>query len=87
MRAALIALLLTFATQAGAEEQKFKKYKPEDCEKIPQTIDGLLVNAGQKWNLLKKRPKNKEVALEISWSVDLASNYTSIYTAFCEPDD
>ena len=84
MRAALIALMLTIATQAGAEEQKSKAYKPEDCEQISQTIDGLLVHAGQKWNVLEKQPENKEVALEISWSVDLAANYASIYTAFCE---
>ena len=46
MRAALIALMLTFATQAGADE---KSYKPKDCEDISMAIDFLLGITPEKW--------------------------------------
>ena len=87
MRAAVLAILLTLASQSGAEEQRTKAYKLEECEQIYQMIDFLLVSAGQQWSLLEKQPKNKKIALEISWSVDLAANYTSIDTAFCDVED
>ena len=47
MRAALIALMLTFATQAGADE---KSYKPKDCEDISGAIDFLLSITPEKWD-------------------------------------
>ena len=87
MRAAVLAILLTLASQSGAEEQMTEAYKPEECEQIYQMIDFLLVSAGQQWSLLEKQPKNKKIALEISWSVDLAANYTSIDTSFCDVED
>jgi len=35
------------------------------------------------WKDVKKTPEDKGTALEISWAVDLAANYTTIYQAFC----
>ena len=83
MRAALIALMLTIATQAGADQ---KNYKPKDCEDISGAIDFLLSITPEKWDDLKKQPENEKLALELSWFMDLAANYTTIYTAFCEDD-
>ena len=83
MRAALIALLLIFATQSGADE---KSYNPKDCEDISGALDFLLSITSEKWDDLKKQPENEKAALELSWAMDLAANYTTIYTAFCEDD-
>jgi hypothetical protein len=83
MRVALIALMLTIATQLGADG---KSYKPKDCKDISMTIDFLLSITPEKWDDLKKQPENEKVALELSWVMDLAANYTTIYTAFCEDD-
>ena len=35
------------------------------------------------WKDVEKNPEDKGTALEISWAVDLAANYTTIYQAFC----
>lgn len=87
MRAAVLAILFTLAAQSGTDKQMIKAYKLEECEQIYQMINFLLVSGGQQWDLLEKQPKNKMKPLEISWSVDLAANYTSIDTAFCDVED
>ena len=38
------------------------------------------------WDKLKKDPDDKEVAMELSWVVDLAADYTVIYEAFCKDE-
>jgi hypothetical protein len=63
-----------------------KSYKPKDCEDIAGAIDFLLSITPEKWDDLKKQPENEKAALELSWAMDLAANYTTIYTAFCEDD-
>jgi hypothetical protein len=83
MRVILTALVLTFASQAGADE---KSYNPKDCEDISGAIDFLLRSTTEKWDDLEKQPENEKAALELSWAMDLAANYTTIYTAFCEDD-
>jgi len=39
------------------------------------------------WSKLEKNPNNEAVALELSWTVDLAANYTTIYEAFCTSEE
>ena len=80
MRTILIALLITLATQAGADT---KKYGKKECNDISAVIDLLLSTTPNLWSKLGKRPNNDAVALELSWTVDLAANYTIIYEAFC----
>ena len=80
MRTILIALLMTLATQAEADT---KKYGKKECNDISAVIDPLLSTTSNLWSKLEKSPNNDAVALELSWTVDLAANYTIIYEAFC----
>ena len=80
MRTLLIALLVTLATQASADT---KKYGKKECNDISAVIDFLLSATPNLWSKLEKSPNNDAVALELSWTVDLAANYTIIYEAFC----
>ena len=87
MRIILTALVILSAAQATAETPMKKAYPPEACEKISDTIDFLLDRTAQHWDKLGKQPQNEKAALELSWTMDLAANYTTIYTAFCEKDE
>ena len=84
MRTLPIALLMTLATQAGATDEK---YSDKACKDISDTVDFLLGLTPEMWKDLEKNPEDKEKALEISWAVDLAANYTTIYQAFCASKD
>ena len=86
MRTILIILVLiaTLGTQAGAGE---KKYSLKECEGISTAIDFLLRLTPEMWDRLKKNLNNDEAAIELSWAVDMAANYTTIYTAFCEGNE
>ena len=87
MRIILIALAIVSASQAVAESPMQKAYPHDVCEKISGTIDFLLDLSANHWDELGKQPENEKVALKLSWTVDLAANYTTIYTAFCEHSD
>ena len=73
-------LLMTLATQAGADT---KKYGKEECNEISAVIDFLLSSTPNLWSKLEKNLTDEKTALELSWTVDLAANYTTIYEAFC----
>ena len=83
MRTILIALLMTLATQVGADT---KKYGKKECNDISAVIDFLLSTTPNLWSKLEKNPTDEETALELSWTVDLAANYTTIYEAFCNSE-
>ena len=80
MRITFIAFLMTLATQAGADT---KKYGKKECNEMSGAIDFLLSTTPNLWSKLEKNPTDEETALELSWTVDLAANYTTIYEAFC----
>ena len=84
MRTILIALMITLATQAGADT---KKYGKKECNEISAVIDFLLSTTPNLWSKLEKNPTDEKTALELSWTVDLAANYTTIYEAFCTSED
>ena len=84
MRNLSIAILITLATQVGAAD---KKYSNKACKDISDTVDFILGLTPEMWKDLEKNPEDKEKALEISWAVDLAANYTTIYQAFCASKD
>ena len=84
MRNLSIAILITLATQVGAAD---KKYSDKACKDISDAVDFLLALTPEMWKDLKKTLKDKEKGLEISWAVDLAANYTTIYQAFCASRD
>ena len=75
---------MTLATQAGADT---KKYGKKECNEISAVIDFLLSTTPNLWSKLEKNPTDEETALELSWTVDLAANYTTIYEAFCTSED
>lgn len=77
----ILVLIATLDTKAGAEE---KKYSSKECEGISNAIDFLLSLTPEMWDRLKENPDNDKAAIELSWAVDMAANYTTIYTAFCE---
>ena len=76
-----LALIVSLGIKAGAGE---KKYSLKECEGISTAIDFLLSLTPEMWDRLKKNPDNDKAAIELSWAVDMAANYTTIYTAFCE---
>ena len=84
MRRIFIVLLMTLATQAGADT---KKYGKKECNEFSGAIDLLLSTTPNLWSKLEKNPSNDAVALELSWTVDLAANYTTIYEAFCTSEE
>jgi hypothetical protein len=84
MRITFIAFLMTLATQAGADT---KKYGKKECNEMSGTIDFLLSTTPNLWSKLEKNPADEETALELSWTVDLAANYTTIYEAFCTSEE
>ena len=84
MRTILIALLMTLATQVGADT---KKYGKKECNEISAVIDFLLSTTPTLWSKLEKNPTDEETALKLSWTVDLAANYTTIYEAFCTSEE
>ena len=84
MRITFIAFLMTLATQAGADT---KKYGKKECNEMSGAIDFLLSTTPNLWSKLEKNPNNEAVALELSWTVDLAANYTTIYEAFCTSEE
>ena len=84
MRITFIAFLMTLATQAGADT---KKYGKKECNDISAVIDFLLSTTPNLWVDLEKNPDDNEKALELSWTVDLAANYTTIYEAFCTSEE
>ena len=84
MRTILITLVMTLATQAGADT---KKYGKKECNEISVVIDFLLSTTPNLWSKLEKNPTDEETALELSWTVDLAANYTTIYEVFCTSEE
>ena len=84
MRITFIAFLMTLATQAGADT---KKYGKKECNEMSGAIDFLLSTTPNLWSKLEKNPTDEKTALELSWTVDLAANYTTIYEAFCTSEE
>jgi hypothetical protein len=83
LRTLIIVCLMTTTSQVAAEE---KRYSSKDCSGISMGIDYLLSLTPDILYKLKEDPDDEEVAMELSWVVDLAADYTVIYEAFCEDE-
>lgn len=79
----VFAVLFT-ATQSLADGETDKHYSTKDCQAMSGMIDFLLGFTKEKWKHQKAAPDKKDIALEISWAMDLAANYTTVYVAFCK---
>ena len=84
MKTLITAIILSLsATQMFADTKKYKDYQ---CNDMLNVIDYLLSTTPNIWSKLEQNPKNEKLALELSWAVDLAANYSTIYKAFCSAD-
>ena len=63
MRIIFLALVMSLATQVGADT---KKYGKKECNDISAVIDFLLSTTPTLWSKLEKNPNNEAVALELS---------------------
>ena len=81
MKTLIKAIILSVvATQVYADTKKYKDYQ---CNDMSNVIDYLLSTTPNIWSKLEQNPQNEKLALELSWTVDLAANYSTIYKAFC----
>ena len=83
LRTLIAVFLMTITSQVAAEE---KRYSSKDCSGISMGIDYLLSLTPDIWDKLKEDPDDEEVAMELSWVVDVAADETVIYKAFCEDE-
>ena len=83
MRNILSIIFIFVATQGFADT---KKYEDSQFNDMSNVIDYHLSTTPNIWSKLEQNPKNKKLALELSWTVDLAANYSTIYKAFCSAD-
>jgi len=65
---------------ANADEVFFTK---DRCLQLKSTIQNLILTSDRQWGKLLTNPSDKKVALELSWTMNLAENYSNIYSAFC----
>ena len=79
-----VSLGLTYKRTTGSRE--VTKNKDYQCNDMSNVIDYLLSTTPNIWSKLEQNPKNEKLALELSWTVDLAANYSTIYKAFCSAD-
>ena len=83
MRNILSIIFIFIASQVFADTKKYKNYQ---CNDMSNVIDYLLSTTPNIWSKLELNPKNEKLALELSWTVDLAANYSIIYKTFCSVD-
>ena len=76
----LIATFFSLANFAHADKGLFSK---DRCPQIKSTIEKLMLTSDGQWIKLLANPSDKEVALELSWTMNLAQNYSNIYSVFC----
>ena len=75
MRILAVVLLIRMASQVGAAD---KEYDDKTYNDISEVIDFSLSLTPQMCKDLEKS-EHRVPALEISWAVDLAASYTTIY--------
>ena len=83
MRTIITILFLILGSYLAASEITVKKLPLTACEEIYGAIEGLLAHADNKWEELKKQP-GISVSEEISWVMNLADNYSTVYQTFCK---
>ena len=85
-----ISLIFGVTIVSAASYSKDYKFPKKDCQEMFAGIGGLLEEADKEWAYLEKNPESSPNALEraakIEWYVGLASNYTTIFEAFCDKD-
>ena len=92
MKKLLLTISLIFGAMpvsAGSHSKDYE-FPKKDCREMFAGIGGLLEEADKEWAYLEENPEGSpdafEHAAKIQWYVGLATNYTTIYEAFCDKD-
>ena len=85
-----ISIILGATIVSAGSHSKEYEFPKKDCREMFAGIGGLLEEADKEWAYLEKilegSPDALEHAAKIQWYIDLATNYTIIYKAFCDKD-
>ena len=76
----LVIIFCSFANFANAEEIFFTN---DRCSGLKSTIENLILLSDGQWGKLLTNPSDKGAASELSWTINLAENYSSLYSVFC----
>jgi len=76
----LVIIFCSFANLANAEEVFFIN---DRCSGLKSTIENLILLTDGQWGKLLTNPSDKGAASELSWTMNLAENYSSLYSVFC----
>tara|TARA_B100000795_G_scaffold237369_1_gene197936 strand:+ start:84 stop:341 length:258 start_codon:yes stop_codon:yes gene_type:complete len=76
----LVIIFCSFANFANAEEVFFTN---DRCSGLKSTIENLILLSDGQWGKLLTNPSDKGAASELSWTINLAENYSSLYSVFC----
>ena len=76
----LVIIFCSFANFANAEEVFFTN---DRCSGLKSTIENLILLSDGQWGKLLTNPSDKGAASELSWTMNLAKNYSSLYSVFC----
>ena len=89
MRNIFFAIILIFSPIfiTGSHSSEFK-YPKNDCNELFIAITKLLEEADNHWFFLNDIPEDSsesdKYAEKIYWLTTVASNYTTVYEAFCK---
>jgi|TARA_B110000196_G_C20707653_1_gene458197 hypothetical protein len=76
----LVIIFCSFANLANAEEVFFTN---DRCSGLKSTIENLILLTDGQWGKLLTNPNDNGAASELSWTMNLAENYSSLYSVFC----
>ena len=76
----LVIIFCSFANFANAEEVFLTN---DRCSGLKSTIENLILLSDGQWGKLLTNPSDKGAASELSWTINLAENYSSLYSVFC----
>jgi hypothetical protein len=78
----LIALLV--ATSAHAKPDSLSH---DQCTEIFDGTQFLLSMADDRWDALRENSGDKQAAGELTWAMNLAGNYSTVYDTLCKSTD
>ena len=89
MKNIILTIILIFSSTAiaGSHSSDYK-YPKNDCDELFIAIAELLEEADNHWIFLNDLPENSTESIKraekIYWLTTIASNYTTVYEAFCD---
>jgi len=89
MKNIILTIILIFSSTAiaGSNSSDYK-YPKNDCDELFIAIAELLEEADNHWIFLNDLPEDSTESIKraekIYWITTIASNYTTVYEAFCD---